>query len=161
MKPTKFQYPDWLNEIAEMSGKHRFNSCLKLCEKKPEYKRPVEYDIRGSLGELIFNQYLFSKGKKHKTNKFFSDNPEIAYDVIVEDEYFVDVKTISKEGRFLSVGLTPHHKVEKHITHYAFIKLHGQNVCDIYWCKKKDVESWEIGKTTRPNGISEYYKFNL
>lgn len=161
MKPTKFYYPDWLNEIAEMSAKHRINSCKELDKAKPEYIRPDIYNVIGSLGELIFFLYLEINGKKYKTSKLFSDIPIVGADVVVEDKYFIDIKTIGKETRFLSIGLKPHHKVGKNITHYVFIKLHGQNVCDIYRCEKKDVESWEIGKTTRKTGISEYYKYNL
>ena len=161
MKPTKFQYPDWLNEVAEYSARHRIDSCKELDKEKPEYIRPDIYNVIGSLGELIFFLYLSVKGIKYQASKLFSDIPIVGPDVIVEDKFLIDVKTIGKDTKFLSIGLKPHQKVGKNITHYVFINLHGQNVCDIYRCEKKEVESWEIGKTTRKNGISEYYKYNL
>ena len=161
MKPTKFHYPDWLNQVAKVMGTHRTNSCINLQKEKPEYIRPSEYDVTGALGELIFLTYLTTIGTKYEANLLFADNPVIGYDVKVEDKYLIDVKTIGKDTRFLSVSTKSHKKDAKEITHYVFIKLHGQNVCDIYRCEKKEVESWKIGKTTRTNGISEYFKFTL
>ena len=105
MKPTKFYYPEWLNEIAEMSAKHRIESCKELDKEKPEYIRPDIYNVIGSLGELIFFLYLEINAKKYTTSKLFSDIPIVGADVIVEDNYFIDIKTIGKDTRFLSIGL--------------------------------------------------------
>jgi len=161
MKPTKFHYPNWANEVAEQIGMHRANNNRKLDKAQPKYVRPDKYHVLGALGEIVFLIYLSTMGKKYEANVLFGDKPVVGYDVIIEDKYLVDVKTIGKDTRFLSVGTREHKKIGKDITHYAFMKMHGQNVCDIYRCEKKEVESWQIGTTKWENEVKEYFKFNL
>jgi len=156
---SKFKYPNWVNEIAHNVGMHRSENNRKLDERKPEYVRPDEYSINGAKGELLYNIYLWLNNIDHKANVLYGDGPVPEYDVIVQGVYYVDVKTIGIDKKNFSVNYDAHHKTIKYITHYVFIKLHPNNECDIYHCKWWDIESWEVGTKTRPNGTTSKFYF--
>jgi hypothetical protein len=159
---TKFKYPDHLHAEAVNIGMHRAENNRKLDERKPEYKRPDEYNVRGALGELIVNEYLKTKGKNYIPNSFKGDKPLAEHDVLVDYRFKIDVKTIAKHTKVFSVNYDAHNNPKKHVTHYVFVKLLGNNECDIYACQKKYIDNcdlWEIETYTRKNGTTSTYYF--
>jgi hypothetical protein len=159
MIPIKYKYPNWLNEIAQHIAINRINNNKELNKKYEKYVRPDEYNIIGALGELIFLVYLTTKEVNYESNILFGNVPVIGYDVKIDNKYFIDIKTTSKS--FLSVNKESHHKENKEITHYVFIKLNENNFCDIYKFNKNEIENWEIGKKIRTTGTSEFYLYKL
>jgi hypothetical protein len=151
---TKFKYPDHLYAEAKKIGMHRAENNRKLDERKPEYKRPDEYDINGALGELIFFYYLDTENISYIPNEMYGDKPLPEYDVIVGNR-LIDVKCVQKQTKKFAVNCKAHNKVEKKITHYVFVKLHPNNECDIYGCMKEDITFWK--KETR-SWTPHYFK---
>jgi hypothetical protein len=160
MTPTRFSYPEWINEVGYQIGMHRNNNNRKLDIAKPQYVRDDKYHIIGATGELIFLLYLENKAIKYESNTLFNDNPVIGYDVLVEN-LKVDVKTQQVETKFISVGLREHQKISKQIDFYAFVKLLGNNTCDIYRCKKSDVETWKIDTRQWKNETKSFYRYDI
>jgi len=160
MIPIFFQYPEWINEIAEQMGKHRANSMRKLDELNPKFIRPDNVHKIGATGELIFLLFCQMNNYIYESNKLFSDSAVVGYDVIMISnnlKHFIDVKTQNIETTMLSVGVPEHHKKEKLITSYVFIKLLGNNNCNIYRCKKSDVDSWQIGEKKWEFTTKQFY----
>jgi hypothetical protein len=139
---TKFKYPDHLYAEAVKIGNHRQNNNKKLNKERPETARPLEYDINGALGELIFLNYLDTKNISYIPNEMYGDKPLPEYDVIVGNR-LIDVKCVQKQTNKFAVNCKAHKKVEKKITHYVFVKLHPNNKCDIYGCIKEDITFWQ------------------
>jgi len=157
---TKFKFPDHLHKEAEEIGMRRAENNRKLDERNPEYVRPDEYNVNGALGELIYNEYLKSIGKNYIPNSFKGDKPLPEPDVLVDYRFKIDVKAIAKHTKIFSVNYIAHHNPEKHVTHYVFIRLLGNNECDIYSCQKKEIDDrklWRIETTTRKNGTTSTY----
>ena len=160
MTPTRFSYPEWINEVGHHIGMHRNNNNRKLDLAKPQYVRDDKYHIIGATGELIFLLYLETKGLNYQSNILLGDKPVVGYDVIVEN-LKVDVKTHQVKTKFIAVGLREHQKVGKDIDIYTFVKLLGNNTCDIYRCKKSEVENWKIDTTQWENETKSFYRYDI
>jgi len=157
---TKFKYPDHLHKEAEEIGKQRQNNNKELNKRKPEQVRDISYNIRGALGELIYNEYLKSIGKNYIPNSFKGDKPLPEPDVLVDYRFKIDVKAIAKHTEIFSVNYDAHNNPEKHVTHYVFIRLLGNNECDIYSCQKKEIDDrklWQEKTVTRNGTTSTFY----
>lgn len=164
MKPIYFEYPEWINEIAYQIGLHRVNNNRKLDESAPQYKRPDKYHIIGATGELIFLLFCQMKNFNYESNILFGDRPVIGYDVIINSQnqkHYIDVKTQAIETTRLSVGVPEHNKKEKLITMYVFIKLLGNNSCNIYRCKKSEVDNWNVASKQWEHTIKHFYYYEI
>jgi hypothetical protein len=157
---TKFKFPNHLHKEAEEIGNQRQNNNKELNKRKPEQVRDVSYNVTGALGELIYNEYLKTIEKNYIPNSFKGDKPLTEPDVLVDYRFKIDVKTIAKHTKIFSVNYDAHHNHKKHVTHYVFIRLLGNNECDIYSCQKKEIDYrklWVIETTTRNGTTSTFY----
>jgi hypothetical protein len=160
MIPIFFQYPEWINEIGYQLGLHRANNNRSLDAAAPQFKRPDKYHIIGATGELIFLLFCQMNKMQHESNILFGDKPIVGYDLILfvnNQKYFVDVKTQGIETKKLSVGVPEHNKKDKFISTYVFVKLLGNNTCNIYRCKKSDVNLWQIAEKKWEFTTKQFY----
>lgn len=145
-----FKYPNHLHAEAVKIGNHRQKNNEILNKNRPEYARPIEYNINGALGELIFFHYLDTENISYISNEMYGNKPLPQYDVIVRNR-LIDVKCVQLQTINFNVNIKAHEKIEKKITHYVFVKLHKNNECDIYGCVKEDVTSWEEKDSWTPH----------
>ena len=156
MKYIKTTYPDYINEVSKIVGLLKNRTVKEITHKVEYFQRggmEDELDIMGVMGELIFSNYLHSKGVDHKTNTLLDDKPVSGPDIIIGDKT-VDVKCIKRRSPHFLVNERAHKK-DKNIDFYAFVIPMENNTADIYVCSYDSVSSWPVKNFKYTNA---YYK---
>lgn len=158
MKPKflkEFNYSNDLNEEAQIIGAARMESNKHLQSKG--YYLPLEYDVRGVLGELILLEFCRVNNIEYSEHILLSDKPVKEKDIILKGKHYVDVKCIGEETNVFSIKFKAHNHPNKYITDYFFVKLLGDNKCNIYCCPKLHVDYWKEQQYESQYGEQHYY----
>lgn len=106
----------------------------------------------GALAELIALKYLSDNKIPHANFAATSEGINTNPDVIIGDRNY-DIKGIDIQIKEFRVNFNAHHRKEKQVTHYWFIKIIDTAHAEHYLCGKNFVTQWQVNDKS----YSKYY----
>jgi hypothetical protein len=140
------EFPVCLWSVADEIGVLREKNNEGRYEQHPEYKRGDarsrnQVDVLGVLGELVARHHLCQRGDNFTAAPLLAARPEIAPDIVCRGNR-IDVKAYPRYARHLLVNEGAHHKIEKGVDYYWFLRILNQHEAEHYWAPFGEVSSW-------------------